>query len=114
MAAQPEPTPVATIEVDQDEEGPVAGADDLSAYIESLRSSMLQGVDEHGRQYHRYAASNKYVMREDADEQDRLDLQHDAFLRTLSGSSSWHPFPSMLVRYWTSKPVSASSFLCTD
>ena len=86
-------THVAPLEVDQDEENPVCGPDDLSAYTQSLRSSIIQGVDEHGRQYHRYGASNKYVMPEDADEQDRLDLQHDAFLRTFSGKLLLSPIP---------------------
>lgn len=52
---------------------------DLSTYTQSLRSSVLQGVSEYGRKYHSYRASSYYLAPEDDQEQDRLELQHEAF-----------------------------------
>lgn len=52
---------------------------DLSIYTQSLRSSVLQGVTENGRKYHSYRAVSNYLAPEDDQEQDRLELQHEAF-----------------------------------
>jgi trans-aconitate methyltransferase len=54
-------------------------SDDLSTYTQSLRSSIVQGVSEHGRRYHSYGSSGYYLAPEDAAEQERLELQHEAF-----------------------------------
>ena len=61
--------------------------DDISAYTQSLRSSLLESVRENGRGYHRYLTSSgkDYVMPEDEEEQDRLDLQHHIFEKTFHG-----------------------------
>jgi SAM-dependent methyltransferase len=66
------------------EDGDSAYGDDLSTWTQSLRSSVLAGVKEHGRQYHSYQSGTNYFMPEDQDEQERLELQHHAFLLTLN------------------------------
>ncbi|KAE9364099.1 S-adenosyl-L-methionine-dependent methyltransferase [Stipitochalara longipes BDJ] len=50
----------------------------------SVRSSVYQFVEEHGRTYHRYR-EGKYCLPNDEREQDRLDLQHHLFRLTLDG-----------------------------
>ena len=82
MAATDEQQP--PLEVDQSETDSAVG-DDISTYTQSLQSSVVKGLKEHGRQYHAYSADNKYLLPEDEDEQDRLDLQHSAFVRLFDG-----------------------------
>jgi SAM-dependent methyltransferase len=55
--------------------------DDLVSTV-SLRSSILRYRHENGRTYHAYK-DGRYVLPNDAAEQDRLDLQHHLFLLTL-------------------------------
>jgi SAM-dependent methyltransferase len=50
----------------------------MQASIVSMRSSLRESVDEHGRTYHKYK-QGKYYMPNDKIEQDRLDLQHQLF-----------------------------------
>lgn len=50
---------------------------DLSTYTESLRSSVLQGVTENDCKYHSYRTLSNYLVSEDDQEQDRLELQHE-------------------------------------
>lgn len=50
---------------------------------ESLRSSLLQGVRDNGREYHKYK-DGSYFLPQDEIEQDRLDMQHEIFLRTMN------------------------------
>ena len=73
-----------------DAEGDVDSAlgDDQSSLTQSLRSSLLESVQENGRGYHRYksTAGNYYVFPEDQPEQDRLDLQHEMFMFTFNGN----------------------------
>ncbi|PGH12816.1 hypothetical protein AJ79_04040 [Helicocarpus griseus UAMH5409] len=54
-----------------------------SAYTESMRSSMLQSVQENGRGYHKYR-DGQYFIPEDEREQERLDMQHEIFLRMMN------------------------------
>lgn len=70
------------IDVDYSSEVDSAVGDDLSSYTQSLRSSLLEGVKENGRQYHSYRSGTNYMFPEDTDEQDRLDLQHEQLLLT--------------------------------
>jgi len=60
---------------------------DESTLTESLRSSLLESVRENGRGYHRYksTAGGEYPLPEDEGEQERLEIQHEAFLRTFGG-----------------------------
>ncbi|PMD30364.1 S-adenosyl-L-methionine-dependent methyltransferase [Hyaloscypha variabilis F] len=50
----------------------------------SMRSSVYNHVAENGRTYHRYK-EGKYVLPNDETEQNRLDIQHQLFVRTLDG-----------------------------
>jgi len=50
----------------------------------SATSSVYDFVEEHGRTYHRYK-QGKYVLPNDIEEQNRLDLQHQWALRLLEG-----------------------------
>ncbi|KAF9773096.1 hypothetical protein IL306_009139 [Fusarium sp. DS 682] len=71
-----DPTPLAdpaALEVASAEEG---------SSTSSLTSSILKYRQENGRTYHGYK-DGQYVMPNDEQEQDRLDLQHHLFLVTL-------------------------------
>ena len=63
------------------------GSDDESTLTDSLRSSLLESVREHGRGYHRYSSTvgPQYPLPEDEVEQARLDLQHEMIKRTFTG-----------------------------
>ncbi|TKW58692.1 hypothetical protein CTA1_9290 [Colletotrichum tanaceti] len=52
--------------------------------LTSIRSSLLNFDDEHGRLYHSHSRG-KYFFPHDNIEQDRLDLQHELFVRTFRG-----------------------------
>lgn len=73
------PEPIEAESYDSDS----ALGDDLSStYTESLRSSIFESVLENGRGYHRYQ-DGLYFIPEDDQEQERLDLQHEIFLKTM-------------------------------
>jgi len=69
------------IEADEAAEEDSALGDDISQLTQSLRSSLLEGVEENGRKYHRYK-DGAYILPEDDKEQERLDLQHEMFLKS--------------------------------
>ncbi|RMZ78726.1 hypothetical protein DV737_g3782, partial [Chaetothyriales sp. CBS 132003] len=69
------------IEVDESHELDSALGDDISQYTQSIRSSLFQGIEENGRKYHRYK-DGSYMLPEDDREQERLDLQHEIFLKS--------------------------------
>lgn len=78
-AAQPE-----SIGVDESVEAESIG-DDRSTLTQSLKSSILEGVKENGRSYHRYkslSSTTDYPIPEDELEQERLELQHQLFAMT--------------------------------
>lgn len=50
----------------------------------SATSSVYDFVEEHGRTYHKYK-QGKYVLPNDIEEQNRLDLQHQMALKVLEG-----------------------------
>ncbi|TDZ22278.1 Secondary metabolism regulator LAE1 [Colletotrichum orbiculare MAFF 240422] len=58
--------------------------------LTSIRSSILHFEDEYGRLYHSHSRG-KYYFPHDNDEQDRLDLQHELFVRTLRGQLCTSP-----------------------
>lgn len=69
---------VQNIEVDPglDSDSAIGSVDDqLSAYSQSLTSSVTAYPIEHGRRYHAYK-DGSYFMPNDENEQDRLDLMH--------------------------------------
>ncbi|KAK0704312.1 S-adenosyl-L-methionine-dependent methyltransferase [Lasiosphaeris hirsuta] len=59
--------------------------DDGMSSTASITSSIIQYRRENGRTYHAYK-DGKYVMPNDEQEQDRLDLQHNLFLLTFNNS----------------------------
>ena len=77
----PPPNPV-EVEVDTDELESVDG-DELSSASTSLRSSIMKYEWKHGRRYHSYQ-SGSYSFPNDDVEQDRLDMIHHVFFRTLN------------------------------
>jgi len=72
------------IEADDGEDADSALGEDQSTYTQSLRSSLQQSVNENGRGYHKYR-DGQYILPDDEREQERLDLQHQMFLRTFGG-----------------------------
>lgn len=62
----------------------------MQASIVSMRSSLMESVEEHGRTYHKYK-QGKYYMPNDKIEQDRLDLQHQIFYLSLDGKPHLAP-----------------------
>ncbi|KAJ9142395.1 S-adenosyl-L-methionine-dependent methyltransferase [Pleurostoma richardsiae] len=63
----------------------------------SINSSIYEFVEENGRTYHKYK-EGKYHLPNDAEEQDRLDLQHAIFLMTTSGKLFLSPIEPSLQR----------------
>jgi len=62
-------------------------ADSVTSNLSSTRSataSVYDFVEEHGRTYHKYK-QGKYVLPNDIEEQNRLDLQHQLALKMLEG-----------------------------
>ena len=65
-----------------------------TAYTESLRSSLLQSVQENGRGYHRYRDGH-YFIPDDDQEQERLDMQHEMFLITMDRRLYYAPLTTV-------------------
>jgi len=91
------------IEADDDDDDDAVGGtdsalgDDLSTYTETVRSTLFESVEENGRAYHRYKDGH-YILPEDELEQDRLDMQHAMFSRSLGGRLVLAPVTSKDVR----------------
>jgi hypothetical protein len=49
---------------------------DLASETASLTSSIMAGHYENGRRYHAYQASGEYILPDDEQEQDRLDIKY--------------------------------------
>ncbi|KAK5053182.1 hypothetical protein LTR84_002156 [Exophiala bonariae] len=92
---QPPEHPNVEIEADEPNEAESALGDDISQLTQSIRSSLLQGVEENGRKYHKYK-DGSYILPEDDKEQDRLDLQHEMFLKSLDQKLHLAPIDSKL------------------
>ena len=71
------------LQVDEAAEKDPALSSDASTYTESLRSSLLEALQESGRGYHKYRSDAAYILPEDKSEQDRLDLQHAFWLKSV-------------------------------
>ena len=80
MAAA-EPLNVGPPEIQEDDDRDSALGSDVSTYTETLRSSLLENVEENGRSYHKYH-DGSYILPADEQEQKRLDIQHEMFMRT--------------------------------
>ncbi|KAI9806983.1 MAG: hypothetical protein M1833_002641 [Piccolia ochrophora] len=63
------------IEIDRDSENDSAYGDDLSTFTASLTSTVFDYQYENGRRYHAYQ-EGKYIMPNDEQESDRLDMAH--------------------------------------
>lgn len=75
--------PVAqAVQPDDSAESDSAIGSDSSTYTETLRSSLLEALQENGRGYHKYRSEQGYIFPEDQREQDRLDLQHQLFFKS--------------------------------
>jgi SAM-dependent methyltransferase len=59
----------------------------------SATSSVYDFVEEHGRTYHKYK-EGQYVLPNDVEEQNRLDLQHQLALKLLKGRLQLAPVPA--------------------
>jgi hypothetical protein len=64
---------------------------------DSLASSIYGYVYENGRRYHAYREGN-YLLPNDAEEQDRLDLSHHIFRLQLGGALHFAPIDRNLKR----------------
>jgi len=71
------------------------GSDTSSSFTQSLRSSLLESIRLNGRAYHRYR-DGQYFLPEDEQEQERLDMQHEMFLRTFDGKLRLAPITGQL------------------
>ncbi|KAL1995164.1 hypothetical protein VTN49DRAFT_1351 [Thermomyces lanuginosus] len=75
-------TAAVSIEVDTSYENDSSYGDELSAYSASLTSSVLEYRHENGRRYHGYR-DGSYLLPNDEQENDRLDMVHELNLRLL-------------------------------
>ncbi|KAK1461876.1 methyltransferase domain-containing protein [Colletotrichum cuscutae] len=64
-----------------DTDGSLVSNASLASSITSVTSSILEYRIENGRTYHKYK-DGKYATPNDERESDRLDLQHNLFIRT--------------------------------
>lgn len=92
MAAAAAPNEDALQAEDSSDEIDSVYGSDLSAYTETLRSSLLDSVKENGRAYHTYH-DGAYIMPDDEQERRRLDMQHEIFLRTFGRKLILAPTP---------------------
>ena len=70
------------VQVDEHAANDSTLGDDASTYTQSIRSSLLEALQENGRGYHKYRSDAAYILPEDAREQERLDLQHALWLKS--------------------------------
>ncbi|WEW60687.1 hypothetical protein PRK78_006174 [Emydomyces testavorans] len=64
--------------------------DDKSTFTASITSSVLAYRQENGRTYHAYKEGS-YLLPNDDQENDRLDMQHAVFLRSIKGKLGLAP-----------------------
>ncbi|KAK5940345.1 hypothetical protein PMZ80_007765 [Knufia obscura] len=85
------------LQPDNEDNGSAVG-DDLSTLTHSVRSSIYDFHYENGRRYHAYGKS-EYLIPNDEDEQNRLDLVHHMYKMVLGGELYTTPLePSSLGR----------------
>ncbi|KAI8209730.1 Secondary metabolism regulator LAE1 [Colletotrichum sp. SAR 10_76] len=87
---------VAPLQVDNDirpdDHDSAYGSDAGSAYTSSITSSIYHYQYENGRRYHAYR-EGQYVLPNDDQEQERLDLQHHIWRLLLGGRTYTAPLP---------------------
>jgi 2-polyprenyl-3-methyl-5-hydroxy-6-metoxy-1,4-benzoquinol methylase len=64
---------------------------DLASETASLTSSILTGHYENGRRYHAYQASREYILPDDEEEQDRLDVKYASLQLVFSDKVTFAP-----------------------
>ncbi|TDZ35511.1 Secondary metabolism regulator LAE1 [Colletotrichum spinosum] len=91
-----EDEPVVPLQVDQDinqdEDDSAYGSETGTTYTSSVTSSIYHYQYENGRRYHAYR-EGQYVLPNDDQEQDRLDLQHHIWRLLLGGRLYTAPLP---------------------
>ncbi|KAH6656072.1 S-adenosyl-L-methionine-dependent methyltransferase [Truncatella angustata] len=80
---------------DDGDDTDLSSVDDTSfvSSTRSLNSSEYQTIEEHGRTYHRFHASKMYDFPNDAEEQERMDLQHELYLHSAHQRLYLAPIP---------------------
>ncbi|KAL4801637.1 S-adenosyl-L-methionine-dependent methyltransferase [Aspergillus unguis] len=69
------------------------GDTDSAADTESVHSTLFEGIWENGRRYHKYR-NGHYFVPDDEQEQERLDMQHEICLLTMSHMLYYSPLRS--------------------
>ncbi|KAF1359127.1 S-adenosyl-L-methionine-dependent methyltransferase [Lizonia empirigonia] len=64
---------------------------DLASETASLTSSIMAGHYENGRRYHAYQASGEYILPDDEQEQDRLDIKYASLQLVFSDKVTFAP-----------------------
>lgn len=64
---------------------------DLASETASLTSSIMAGHYENGRRYHAYQASGEYILPDDEQEQDRLDIKYASIQLVFSDETTFAP-----------------------
>lgn len=64
---------------------------DLASETASLTSSIMAGHYENGRRYHAYQASGEYILPDDEQEQDRLDVKYASLQLVFSDKVTFAP-----------------------
>lgn len=77
---------------DYDDGDSAFGPNSVASSTTSIGSSILKYRTENGRTYHSYK-DGKYILPNDEDEKDRLDLQHHLYSLTFGGKLYLCPFP---------------------
>ncbi|EGU87371.1 hypothetical protein FOXB_02130 [Fusarium oxysporum f. sp. conglutinans Fo5176] len=84
----PPPEPVIQIQdaiaAGDDDDADSSIGEEIEPSVVSISSSILAYRQENGRSYHALS-SGKYVLPNDEEENERLDLQHELYVRTLDG-----------------------------
>ncbi|KAI5840911.1 S-adenosyl-L-methionine-dependent methyltransferase [Tricharina praecox] len=90
MSAAEKPFEVGPLEADPNPSDDDGYASSLESDTTSLKSTMRDYIFENGRRYHRYQ-EGKYVLPNDENEQDRLDLHHHVWLLAADGNLTFAP-----------------------
>ncbi|KAM7192133.1 S-adenosyl-L-methionine-dependent methyltransferase [Naviculisporaceae sp. PSN 640] len=81
-----------SVDDETDTDSALGDVEDGQQSTQSIRSSIYEYIEEHGRTFHRYK-QGKYWLPNDTLEQERLDLQHTVFTMRLDGKLGLAPIP---------------------
>ncbi|KAM7184880.1 S-adenosyl-L-methionine-dependent methyltransferase [Rhypophila sp. PSN 637] len=79
-----------SVDDENDTDSALGDVDDGQHSTQSIRSSIYEYIEEHGRTFHRYK-QGKYWLPNDTLEQERLDLQHTVFTMRLDNQLGLAP-----------------------